>query len=113
MPIVLLMVAAITPVVIALALHRTRLWWLGGAVLYVVAAAFWLFVRPHDDDLFAGFDHFFYDVATFGMAIYGTVVLGISTLIHQVVISQRRLAGTRSNVPASRRTPAPRRSSDT
>jgi len=41
------MVAAITPVVIVLALHRTRLWWLGGAVLYVVAATFWLLVRPH------------------------------------------------------------------
>ena len=108
------MVAAIAPVVMALALHRTRLWWLGGAVLYVVAAAFWLFVRPHDDGgLFPDFDQFLYDVATFGMAVYGTVVLGISTLIHQVVVNQRRLAGTRSSAPADHRTPAPRRSSDT
>jgi len=108
------MVAAITPVVIVLALHRTRLWWLGGAVLYVVAATFWLLVRPHDDDgLFPSFDQFFYDVATFGMAVYGTVVLGISTLIHQVVVNPRRLAGTRSSAPADHRTRAPRRSSDT
>ena len=114
MEMLLLIAAAITPPVLVIALYRTRLWWLGGIVLYVASAAYWLFVRPHDDDsLFSGFELFVDDVAAFVLAIYGTVMLGISTLIHQLVVSQRRLAGTRSSAPASRRTPAPRRSSDT
>jgi hypothetical protein len=74
----------VVPPAISLALYRTRVWWLVGALMF--GAALYLIVRgdghPADDEwaVFPDFEGFTRAFAAVAIAIYAAVVLAITYL---------------------------------
>ena len=74
----------VVPLAISLALYRTPLWWLAGAL--VLAAAVYVampaFAATSDDDWmpFADFARFSHEIAAAALALWAAIVLAITHL---------------------------------
>jgi hypothetical protein len=71
-----LVAAGMTPMLIALALHRTRWWWLPAGLIYLAACG--LFV----------FDDIGLKILAVVAAVYATILWGLSALIRYVSLRQ-------------------------